>query len=70
MGEAAQQEKETEHLCHQYVKQRVSGVFFAPLESTPAKDAVNNRIVSAFDLVGIQVVLLDRCYAVFYAIEV
>ncbi len=63
MGEAAQQEKEAEHLCHQYIKQKVSGVFFAPLEFTPAKDAVNNRIVSAFDLAGIQVVLLDRCYA-------
>ncbi len=63
MGEAAQQEKEAEHLCHQYVTQKVSGVFFAPLEFTPAKDAVNNRIVAAFDRAGIQVVLLDRCYS-------
>jgi GntR family transcriptional regulator, arabinose operon transcriptional repressor len=63
MGEAAQQEKEAEHLCHQYVTQKVSGVFFAALEFTPAKDAVNNRIVAAFDRAGIQVVLLDRCYA-------
>ena len=63
MGEAAQQEKEAEHLCHQYVTQKVSGVFFAPLEFTPAKDAVNNRIVAAFDRAGIRVVLLDRCYA-------
>jgi DNA-binding LacI/PurR family transcriptional regulator len=63
MGEAAQQEKEAEHLCHQYVTQKVSGVFFAPLEFTPAKDAVNNRIVSALDRAGIQIVLLDRCYA-------
>jgi DNA-binding LacI/PurR family transcriptional regulator len=63
MGEAAQQEKEAEHLCSQYVRQRVSGVFFAPLEFTPAKDAVNNRIVAALDRAGIQIVLLDRCYA-------
>jgi GntR family transcriptional regulator, arabinose operon transcriptional repressor len=63
MGEAAQQEKEAEYLCHQYVTQKVSGVFFAPLEFTPAKDAVNNRIVAAFDRAGIQLVLLDRCYA-------
>ena len=63
MGEAAQQEKEAEHLCHQYITQKVSGVFFAPLEFTPAKDAVNNRIVAAFDRAGIQVVLLDRCYS-------
>jgi DNA-binding LacI/PurR family transcriptional regulator len=42
---------------------KVSGVFFAPLEFTPAKDAVNNRIVAALDHAGIQIVLLDRCYA-------
>jgi GntR family transcriptional regulator, arabinose operon transcriptional repressor len=63
MGEASQQEKEAEHLCHRYVAQKVSGVFFAPLEYTPEKDAVNKRIVSALDRAGIQVVLLDRCYA-------
>ena len=63
MGEASQQEKEAEQLCHRYVAQKVSGVFFAPLEYTPDKDAVNKRIVSALDRAGIQVVLLDRCYA-------
>jgi GntR family transcriptional regulator of arabinose operon len=63
MGEASQQEKEAEHLCHKFVAQKVSGVFFAPLEYTPEKDAVNKRIVSALDHAGIQVVLLDRCYA-------
>jgi GntR family transcriptional regulator of arabinose operon len=63
MGEASQQEKEAEHLCHKYVAQKVSGVFFAPLEYTPEKDAVNKRIVSALDHAGVQVVLLDRCYA-------
>ncbi len=63
MGEASQQEKEAEQLCHRYVAQKVSGVFFAPLEYTPEKDAVNKRIVSALDRAGIQVVLLDRCYA-------
>jgi GntR family transcriptional regulator of arabinose operon len=63
MGEASQQEKEAEHLCNKYVAQKVSGVFFAPLEYTPEKDAVNRRIVSALDHAGIQIVLLDRCYA-------
>jgi GntR family transcriptional regulator of arabinose operon len=63
MGEAAQQEKEAEHLCHRYIAEKVSGVFFAPLEYTPEKDAVNRRIVSALDRAGIQVVLLDRCYS-------
>jgi DNA-binding LacI/PurR family transcriptional regulator len=63
MEESAQQEKEAEHLCHKYIAQKVSGVFFAPLEFTADKDAVNRRIVSALDRAGIQVVLLDRCYA-------
>lgn len=58
-----EQEKEAEQLCHQYVAQKVSGVFFAPLELTPAKDEVNKRIVAALDRAGIGVVLLDRCYA-------
>ena len=63
MGEAAMQEREAEQLCQQYIEQKVSGVFFAPLEFTPAKDAVNHRIVTALDKAGVAVVLLDRCYA-------
>jgi DNA-binding LacI/PurR family transcriptional regulator len=63
MGEASQQEKEAEHLCNRYIGQKVSGIFFAPLEFTPEKDLVNRRIVSALDRAGIQIVLLDRCYA-------
>ncbi len=47
-------------LCRQYLDRRVAGVFFAPLELTPGKDAVNRRIAQAFDDAGIPVVLLDR----------
>jgi GntR family transcriptional regulator of arabinose operon len=63
MDESTHQEREAEQLCHKYIAQKVSGVFFAPLEFTPDKDAVNKRIVSELDRAGIQVVLLDRCYA-------
>jgi GntR family transcriptional regulator, arabinose operon transcriptional repressor len=63
MGEFSQQQKEAEHLCHKYIAQKVSGVFFAPLEFTPEKDIVNRRIASALDRAGIPVVLLDRCFA-------
>ncbi len=65
IGELAQKEKEAEHLCHKYIAQKVSGVFFAPLEFTPEKDAVNRRITSALDRAGIQIVLLDRCYTAY-----
>lgn len=63
MGSDSEQEKEAEHLCHQYIAQKVAGVFFAPLEFTPAKDVVNSRIISSLERSGIQIVLLDRCYA-------
>jgi GntR family transcriptional regulator, arabinose operon transcriptional repressor len=63
MGQAKQQEKEAEQLCHHYITQKVSGVFFAPLEFTPHKDAFNRRIASALDHAGIPIVLLDRCIA-------
>jgi GntR family transcriptional regulator of arabinose operon len=47
-------------LCRQYIGRAVAGVFFAPLELTEAKDAVNARILHALDEARIPVVLLDR----------
>lgn len=63
MGEAEQQEREAEDLCRHYIAQKVSGVFLAPLELTPKKDVVNQRIVDAYRRAHIPVVLLDRCVA-------
>lgn len=51
-----------EQLCHQYIAQKVSGVFFAPLEYTSTKDLANRRIVCALKQANMPVVLLDRCY--------
>jgi len=59
-GTSASKEERAWQLCRQYVERRVSGVFFAPLELTPGKDAVNQRIVEALDEAGIPLVLLDR----------
>ena len=47
-------------LCRQYIDRRVSGVFFAPLEFTPGRDEVNQRIAQALDAAHIPVILLDR----------
>ena len=47
-------------LCRQFIDRKVSGVFFAPLELTPDKDAVNLEVAQALDAAGIPVVLLDR----------
>jgi DNA-binding LacI/PurR family transcriptional regulator len=59
-GVAGGKEERALVLCRQYLERKVSGVFFAPLELTPGKDAVNQRIADALDAAGIPVVLLDR----------
>ncbi len=46
--------------CQQYIERRVAGIFFAPLELTPNKDAMNGQITAALQKAGIPVVLLDR----------
>jgi GntR family transcriptional regulator of arabinose operon len=46
--------------CKQWLARKVSGVFFAPLEHTAQKDAVNGRIADQFRDAGIPVVLIDR----------
>jgi GntR family transcriptional regulator of arabinose operon len=46
--------------CEQLIGKQVSGVFFAPLELTPERDAMNRFIVQQFDKARIPVVLLDR----------
>jgi DNA-binding LacI/PurR family transcriptional regulator len=50
-----------QQLCQHFIAQRVSGVFFAPVEFAPVRDRVNHQIVAALDRAGIPVVLLDRC---------
>ena len=57
-----EQEKEqaAEQLCEQYISQKVSGVFFAPVEFSANRFQSNHKIVAEFDRAGIPVVLLDR----------
>ncbi len=57
---SANQEHEAEHLCQQYIDQRVSGVFFAPLEFAPRRDQVNRKVMKELKNARIPVVLLDR----------
>jgi DNA-binding LacI/PurR family transcriptional regulator len=60
LTEGANIEDRAAQACRQLVARKVSGVFFAPLELTPEKDAINRRIANALDRAGIPVVLLDR----------
>jgi DNA-binding LacI/PurR family transcriptional regulator len=55
-------EQIAEELCQQYISERVSGVFFAPLELVPGMDEVNRKIAEMLDRARIPVVLLDRCF--------
>jgi len=46
--------------AEQFIKKKVKGVFFAPLENISGAEAFNLGIVNRFTEKGIQVVLLDR----------
>lgn len=62
-GDASDPAISAEHaeaLCDQYIERRVSGVFFAPLETGSDREAVNLRISKELADAGIAVVLLDR----------
>ena len=60
-GEADRPEKAAEDLCRQFIAEKLTGVFFAPLEHSADRYAANHRIVDALERAGIAVVLLDRC---------
>ncbi len=49
-----------EQVCESYIRQKVAGVFFAPLELTEDKDRVNRSVIAAMKSAGIPIVLLDR----------
>jgi len=52
--------QQAEELCHRFIREQVSGVFFAPIELIPEDEAINHRITEALDAAGIPIVLLDR----------
>ncbi len=60
LGDSEAKESQATELCQRLVSEKVAGAFFAPLELTPAKDAVNQVIVETFERAGIPIVLLDR----------
>ena len=60
LGDPSNIEEQASVACRQLVAKKVSGVFFAPVELTSEKDAINRQIVDDFEKAGIAVVLLDR----------
>src|SRR5262249_33283407 len=59
-GAGGTKEERAWDLCRQYIQRKVSGVFFAPLEISPDKDEVNQRIVDALERAPTPVLPLDR----------
>ena len=53
-------EQAMQQFCLQCVRQKLAGVFFAPVEFQPEMEEINLRIAEALDRAGIAVVLLDR----------
>lgn len=60
LGDAVPAEAAAEDLCRQFIAQKMTGVFFAPLEFARDRYAANHRIVNALEKAKIAVVLLDR----------
>jgi GntR family transcriptional regulator, arabinose operon transcriptional repressor len=61
-GSRREAAEEAEHMTQHFIAQKVSGIFFAPLELIPEKDAANRRVMRLLERSKIPVVLLDRCY--------
>ncbi len=59
----SESEEAAQKLCQQYISQKVSGVFFAPIEYSACRHETNRKIAAAIERAGIPMVLLDRCYA-------
>ena len=57
-----EREQAAEQLCRQYIDQKVSGVFFAPIEFTATRDHTNRNIIAMLRRAAIPIVLLDRCF--------
>ena len=58
----ASRANQTWNLCQQYIRKKVGGVFFAPLERSADSDETNQRIIFALERARIPVVLIDRCF--------
>jgi len=53
--------EEAECMARYFIEQKVSGVFFAPVELVADKDTVNQRVIRILERARIPTILLDRC---------
>lgn len=60
LSSAKTTEAEARDVCNRLISERVSGVFFAPLEGNREMDSINAAIADALSQAEVPVVLLDR----------
>lgn len=48
------------HICEEYIKKKVNGILFAPLERTTGNDQINLQLCSEISNAKIPLVLIDR----------
>jgi DNA-binding LacI/PurR family transcriptional regulator len=53
--------EEAEHMARYFIDQKVSGIFFAPVELVADKDPVNHRVLRTLERAKIPTVMMDRC---------
>ncbi len=58
--QADHHEQAAKELCDRFIRQEVTGVFFAPVEFSERMVRINREIADRLDQAGISVVLLDR----------
>jgi GntR family transcriptional regulator, arabinose operon transcriptional repressor len=54
--------EDAERLCQQFIRQKVAGVFFAPIEYVEGGEEVNLRLMSLLKSENIHIVQLDRSF--------
>ncbi len=59
--ESGSPEEQVMELCEEYIRRRVAGIFFAPIEHGERAAQTNLAIVARMEAAKIPIVLLDRC---------
>lgn len=54
--------EDAERLCQQFIRQKVAGVFFAPIEYIEVGETINSRLISLLQSAKIHIVQLDRSF--------
>jgi DNA-binding LacI/PurR family transcriptional regulator len=54
--------EDAERLCQQFIRQKVAGVFFAPIEYVEVGETINSRLIELLKSARVHIVQLDRSF--------